>query len=96
MEEPQSFPMGSIYNTVGESSQSRESRPLASVLEIRSRGFQLFDEQPIVHQPQPGEKFPVGDPLVSLVSDTNSRPPTVSRHNTHRNTSQFVPFPGPK
>ena len=42
-EQRQSFPM------VGENSQSRESRPLAPVQEIRSRGFQ-FAEQTIVRQ----------------------------------------------
>jgi len=34
--------------------QRGELRPLAHVQEIRSRVFQLFDEQPIVRQPQPG------------------------------------------
>jgi len=46
----QLFPMGSVDSTVGENSQSRESRHLAPVQEIRSRGFQLFDEQPVVRQ----------------------------------------------
>jgi len=34
-ENRQSFHMGSIESTVGESSQSKESRPLATVQEIR-------------------------------------------------------------
>jgi len=55
----QSFPIGSMGSKVGENSQSRELRPLAMtpVQEIRSSRFQLFDEQPTVHQPQPGEQF---------------------------------------
>jgi len=60
MEPRQSFPMGSVDSTVGENSQSRELRSIAPVQEIRSRGFQLFDEQPILCQPQPGEQFQVG------------------------------------
>ena len=47
----QSFPMGLVDSAVGESSQNRESRPLAPVQEIRSSGFQLFDEQAIVRHP---------------------------------------------
>ena len=46
VEERQSFPTGSIDSTVGENSQNRESRTLAPVQEIWSRGFYLFDEQP--------------------------------------------------
>jgi len=53
----QSFPMGSVDSAVGESSQSKESRPLSSVEEIRCRGFQLFDERPIVREPQSCEQF---------------------------------------
>ena len=45
MKECQSFPMGSIDSTVGESSHSREPRPMEPFQEILSRGFQLFDEQ---------------------------------------------------
>jgi len=60
METRQSFLMGSMDSTVGDSSQSSESWPLASVQEIQSRVFQLFDEQPIVRQPQPGEQFQAG------------------------------------
>jgi len=41
MEERQLFLIGSIDSTVGENSLSRESRPLAPVQEIWSRGFQL-------------------------------------------------------
>jgi len=47
----QSFPMGSIDSRAGESSQSKDSRLLAPIQEIRSRGFRQFDEQPIVRQP---------------------------------------------
>jgi len=43
-EHRQSFPIGSIDSTVGESSQSKDSWPLAPVQEILSRGLQLFDE----------------------------------------------------
>jgi len=60
MEDRQSFPTGSIDSTVGESSQRKESRPLVPVQAIRSRGFQLFDELPIVRQPQPDEQFQIG------------------------------------
>jgi len=59
---------------------SRKSRLLAPVQEIRSRGFQLFGEQPTVPQPQPGEQFQVGDPLLSSLSDTTGRPHTVGRY----------------
>jgi len=58
------FPMGSVDSRVGEKSQSRESRPLAPVQEIR--GFQLFNEQPIVGQPQTGQQFQGEDPLVTI------------------------------
>jgi len=47
-EDRRPFPMGSIDSTVGESSQNKESWPLAPVQVIRKRGFQLFDEQSIV------------------------------------------------
>jgi len=62
---------------VGKSCQRSESLTLAPVLEIWSRGFQLFDEQSIVRQPQPGEQFQVSDYLVQLPSDANvySHPP---------------------
>jgi len=48
--------MDSNDNTVGKSSLSRESLLLAPVQEIRSRGFQLFDEQPIVRQLHPNSR----------------------------------------
>jgi len=69
----QSFPPGSIDSTVDESSQRGEWRPLAPVQEIQSRGLELdlFDEQPIVREPQPGEQFQVGDHLVQLPSDNH-------------------------
>jgi len=50
-EDRQSFAMGSVDSTVGESSQKSESQSLTPTKEIRSRGFQLFDEQPIVRHP---------------------------------------------
>jgi len=62
MEDRQSFPMGLIECAVSESNQSRKSRPHVPVQEIWSRGFQLFDDQPIVRQSQSGEQFQVGDP----------------------------------
>jgi len=81
MEECYSFPMGSVDSAVCENSQSRESRLLAPVEEIRSRGFQLVDEQPIVHsQRQPGEQFQVGEHLARLLSITTSQSSTVVRH----------------
>ena len=81
MEAHQSFPKGWVDSPVGKSSQSEESRSLVPVQKIKSSGSQLFDEQPIVCQPQPGEQFQVGDHLVSSVrSDTIGRPPTVGRH----------------
>jgi len=91
--------MGPVDSTVGENSQIRESWPLSPVQVIRSRGFQLIDEQPIVRQPQPGEQFQGWDPLVSV---TSVQPPTEGRHRTDRQTdilittfhSTTVPFGG--
>ena len=59
MESRQSFPMGSVDSAVGENSQSRKTWPLALVQYVWSYGLQLFDEQPFVRQPQPGEQFQV-------------------------------------
>jgi len=63
---------------------------LAPGQEIRSRGFQLFDEQRIVRQPQPSEQFQVGDDLAQSVSITTGPPPTVSRYGL-LNESPFFP-----
>jgi len=72
MEECQLFPMGSKDSAVS-GSKSEELWPLSPVQEIRSRGFQLFDEQPNVRQPQPGEQLHVGDHLAqSVVSITTT------------------------
>jgi len=80
MEDRQSFPIGSIDSTVGDSSQRGESRPRAAEQEIWSRGFQLFYAQPIARQPEPGEQFQVGDHLAQSVSVTTVQPPTVNHH----------------
>jgi len=72
MEARQPFSSGSVDSTVvDENGQDGESWPLAPVQEIRSRVLQLFDEQPTVRQPQPGEQFQVGDPLASSVLETS-------------------------
>ena len=81
VKERQSFPMGSVDSMVGESSQSRESRTLAPVQEIRSRGIQLFHEQPIVRQPQPGQHISGWDPSTQSVIIITSQSSIVRRHN---------------
>jgi len=57
MEVHEPFSIGSEDSVVGQSTDNRESWSLASVQETWSRGFQLFDKQSIVRQPQPGQQF---------------------------------------
>jgi len=59
MEDCQSFPTGSIDNTVGEVSQSKESRSWRLFKKFGVMDLTLL-EQPIVSQPQPDEQFQVG------------------------------------
>jgi len=49
---------------------------LATVQQIRSRGFQLFDEHTILRQPHLGEQFQVRKPLAASDSDTTGQPLT--------------------
>jgi len=50
--------------------RARSRGPWRPFKKFGSRGFQLFDEQPVVRQPQPGEQFQVRDYLAQSVSIT--------------------------